>query len=57
MAQDKGGMSVSDAGRKGGKKGGLSTKKKYGHDFYEESGHKGGRRVRELVEEGKRKSA
>jgi len=36
---EKGKMSVGEAGRKGG----LSTAKKYGHEFYEEIGKKGGR--------------
>lgn len=49
------GMSVQEAGRKGGqatardhdmseigRKGGETTKKKYGADFYEEIGKKGG---------------
>lgn len=53
MAREKGKMSVSEAGRKGGKKGGLTTKTKYGHPFYEEIGHKGGQKVRELIKRGK----
>ncbi|MHB0977271.1 MAG: KGG domain-containing protein [Candidatus Aquicultorales bacterium] len=35
---DKGEMSVSEAGHKGGE----ATKKTHGHEFYEEIGHKGG---------------
>lgn len=58
MAQEnnveRGGMSVREAGRKGGKIGGQTTKRRYGHDFYEEIGHKGGEKVRRLIEEGKR---
>ncbi|MFA5926974.1 MAG: Em GEA1 (EM1) [Patescibacteria group bacterium] len=50
-------MTVREAGKKGGekggKKGGETTKQRYGHDFYEEIGEKGGKRVRELIEEGK----
>lgn len=46
-------MSVREAGRKGGKIGGQTTKQRYGHDFYEEIGHKGGEKVRRLIEEGK----
>jgi general stress protein YciG len=38
MLMPKGKMTVSEAGRKGG----LSTSKKYGPSFYEEIGHKGG---------------
>ena len=55
--QRKGGMTVEEAGRKGGE----TVKKKYGHGFYEEIGHKGGeiggpkggQRVRELIQKGK----
>jgi len=49
----KGQMSVKDAGRKGGKKGGQTTKQRYGKGFYSEIGTKGGKRVKELIEEGK----
>lgn len=68
--ENKGGMTVSEAGRRGGKrtsqthghdfyeaigkKGGETTSEKYGTPFYEEIGHKGGQRVRELIEEGKK---
>jgi len=68
--QHKGAMTVSEAGRRGGrrtaqthghdfyeeigKKGGETTSEKYGTPFYEEIGHKGGQRVKELIEEGKR---
>lgn len=45
----KGGMTVEQAGRKGGE----TVKRKYGHSFYEEIGRKGGEvggpRVRELI--------
>ncbi len=50
----KGDMSVSEAGRKGGE----TTAATHDREFYEEIGHKGGakggQRVRELVEEGKK---
>lgn len=51
---EKGGMSVREAGRKGGQKGGETTSKRYGHEFYEEIGHKGGQKVKKLIEEGKK---
>jgi general stress protein YciG len=55
--EEKGQMTVEEAGHlggiKGGKKGGNTTKQKYGPEFYSEIGHKGGQRVRELIEEGK----
>ena len=70
MQQGKGGMTVREAGRRGGrrtavthghefyekigKKGGQTTSGKYGTPFYEEIGHKGGQRVKELIEEGKK---
>jgi general stress protein YciG len=50
IAERKGSMTVAEAGRKGGKK----TADTHGHDFYKEIGHKGGQRVRELIEEGKK---
>jgi len=56
LAEQKGKMSVSEAGRKGGKKGGQTTKQKYGHEFYEEIGHKGGQKVKRLIEEGKKRA-
>ena len=49
----KGQMTVEEAGRKGGHIGGEATRDKYGPEFYSEIGHKGGQRVKELVEEGK----
>ena len=75
----KGGMTVSEAGRKGGervrdergvgfyqeigrkggelggRKGGEAVRDKYGPSFYEEIGRKGGQRVRELIEQGKKR--
>jgi general stress protein YciG len=54
MAKEKkGAMTVSEAGRKGG----LTTSRKYGHEFYEEIGHKGGQKVKKLIEEGKKATA
>jgi len=67
--EKKGGMSVREAGRKGGqkvrdtrgpefykdigKKGGETIRDTRGHEFYEEIGHKGGQKVRELIEAGR----
>jgi len=51
-------MTVQEAGRKGGerggKKGGETTRDRYGHEFYEEIGRKGGNKVRDLIEAGKK---
>lgn len=51
---EKGTMTVAEAGRKGGEK----TAETHGHEFYQEIGHKGGeiggQRVRELIQEGKK---
>ncbi len=44
-------MTVQEAGRKGGE----TVARERGHAFYEEIGHKGGQRVRELIEEGKQR--
>ena len=38
--QEEGGMTVREAGRKGGE----TTSERYGHEFYEEIGKKGGER-------------
>jgi uncharacterized protein len=46
----KGGMSVRDAGRKGGE----ATAQRHGPQFYQEIGKKGGQKVKELIEQGKR---
>ena len=52
--EDKGSMTVAEAGRKGGEK----TAETHTHEFYQEIGHKGGeiggQRVKELIEEGKK---
>ncbi|MFB3764288.1 MAG: KGG domain-containing protein [Methanotrichaceae archaeon] len=48
--EGKGGMTVAEAGHKGGEK----TAQTHGKEFYEEIGHKGGQRVKELIEEGKK---
>jgi uncharacterized protein len=75
MAEEKksGGMTVREAGRKGGqkvrdqrghsfyeeigRKGGETVRDQRGHEFYEEIGHKGGQKVKELIEAGKRRAA
>jgi hypothetical protein len=53
-----GGMTVREAGRKGGliggKKGGETVKRERGVEFYQEIGRKGGQRVRDLIAAGKR---
>lgn len=49
----KGQMTVREAGKKGGAKGGQTTKNRYGRGFYQEIGHEGGQRVKQLIEEGK----
>jgi general stress protein YciG len=43
----KGDMSVREAGKKGGERGGQTTKERYGTPFYREIGRKGGETVRE----------
>lgn len=72
--EKKGGMTVQEAGRKGGekvarerghefyeeigRKGGETVSRERGPEFYSEIGHKGGekggQRVKELIEEGKK---
>lgn len=47
MSDEKGKMTVSEAGRKGG----HTTSKKYGHEFYEEIGHKGGKKGGQTTKE------
>jgi hypothetical protein len=53
-----GGMTVREAGRKGGliggRKGGLAVKSARGREFYQEIGRKGGQRVRDLIAAGRR---
>ena len=46
------GMTVSEAGRKGG----IAVRDERGHSFYEEIGKKGGQKVRELIQRGKSRS-
>jgi len=43
-------MTVREAGRKGGE----TTKRRYGPRFYEEIGKKGGQKVKRMIEESKR---
>lgn len=45
---EKGGMTVQEAGRKGGE----TTSQTHGREFYQEIGHKGGQKVRELIRRG-----
>ncbi|MCW4028331.1 MAG: Em GEA1 (EM1) [Candidatus Bathyarchaeota archaeon] len=45
----KGKMTVEEAGRMGGQK----TAETHGEEFYSEIGHKGGQKVKRLIEEGK----
>ena len=49
----KGTMSVEEAGRIGGQKGGRKTAETHGRKFYEEIGHKGGQKVKKLIAQGK----
>ena len=42
-------MTTSEAGKKGGDK----TASTHGREFYQEIGHKGGQKVRRLIEEGR----
>jgi uncharacterized protein len=48
-APKSGGMSVREAGRKGGE----VTARRHGPQFYEEIGRKGGQKVKELIERAK----
>jgi hypothetical protein len=54
MAQkgSKGDMTVREAGKKGGE----TTKQRYGEGYYESIGKKGGQKVRELIRRGKEAS-
>ncbi|MCL2476170.1 KGG domain-containing protein [Candidatus Bathycorpusculum sp.] len=45
----RGKMTVEEAGRLGGEK----TAETHGPEFYSEIGHKGGQKVKRLIEEGK----
>lgn len=47
--EKKGNMTVAEAGRKGG----STTKARYGPGYYESIGKKGGAKVKELIERGK----
>ena len=52
----KGEMTVGEAGRKGGRKGGEIVKEKYGTAFYSKIGHKGGQKVKALIKKGEEAS-
>ncbi|OPY29858.1 MAG: Stress-induced bacterial acidophilic repeat motif protein [Methanocella sp. PtaU1.Bin125] len=68
MAEKKGGMTVKEAGQRGGektaathgkefyeeigKKGGEKVAGEKGPEFYSKIGHKGGQKVKELIEKG-----
>lgn len=49
MNQQKGNISVKEAGRRGGQ----TTARTHGREFYQEIGTKGGHRVRDLINEAK----
>ncbi len=57
-ATPEGGMTVKEAGRKGGllggRKGGLAVKAERGVEFFQEIGRLGGQRVRELIAAGRK---
>ena len=40
--------------KEAGRRGGTATSKKYGKEFYQNIGKKGGQTVRRLIEEGRR---
>jgi general stress protein YciG len=46
---NKGNMTVQEAGKKGGTK----TSQTHGREFYQQIGHKGGQKVRDLINKGK----
>lgn len=50
--ESKGNMTVREAGQKGGE----TTSRTHDRGFYQEIGHKGGQKVRELIEKGKGES-
>lgn len=47
-------MTVKEAGRLGGTKGGETTREKYGNEFYREIGQKGAQKVKDLIALAKR---
>ncbi len=48
--ESKGSMTVQEAGRRGGQR----TAQIHGKEFFEAIGHKGGQKVKELIEAGKK---
>jgi general stress protein YciG len=52
MVARKGDLTVGEAGRLGGHKGGEKVKEKYGPGFFSKIGHKGGQKVKELIAKG-----
>ncbi|MDO8516035.1 MAG: Em GEA1 (EM1) [bacterium] len=50
MRENKGKMTVAEAGRKGGQR----TSETHGPGFYSEIGQKGGQKVKRLIQEGRR---
>ncbi len=48
--EGKGKMTVQEAGKKGG----MKTAQTHGREFYEKIGQKGGQKIKELIEEGKK---
>jgi len=49
MQGEKGAMTVQEAGRRGG----TRTSQTHGREFYQQIGHKGGQKVRDLINRGK----
>lgn len=54
---DTGEMSVREAGKKGGEKGGKTTSERYGPEHFQDIGHKGGQKVKRLVQEGEQRES
>lgn len=51
--KDNGKMTMAEAGRKGG----MTTKQRHGHEYYVGIGKKGGAKVRELIDLARQKEA